>query len=93
MLVFINTPVKDHHRAMLEAVEGYTFRYAQDGEDRLADAGIVIGALDPEQLPLAHNLKWYQLVCAGTDRYPPGNFPAGSRVRYFSFFKMCPSTF
>ena len=79
MLVFVNTPVKPHHRAMLEAVDGYTFCYTQDGEDRLADADIVIGALDPEQLPLAHNLKWYQLVWAGTDRYNPGNFPAGVR--------------
>ena len=79
MLVFVNTPVKSHHRAMLEAVEGYTFRYAQDGEDRLAEADVLIGSIAPEHLSLAKNLKWYQLVWAGTDRYNPGSFPAGVR--------------
>ena len=77
MTVFVNTPVKPHHRAMLEAVEGYEFTYAQDGSDHLADAEILIGAVGPEKLRLAKNLKWYQLVWAGTDSYKPGEFPEG----------------
>ena len=75
MLVSVTTPVKDHHKAMLEAAAAGRCQivYEMDGA-----ADVIIGDLSPEELQPAKNLKWYHLVWAGSDRYKPSDFPAGA---------------
>lgn len=76
MLVSVTTPVKDHHKAMLEkaAAGRCTIVY-----ELSPHAEILIGDLGPDQLRPAKQLKWYHLVWAGVDRYRPEDFPAGAQ--------------
>lgn len=75
MLVSVTTPVKPHHKAMLEAAAAGRCEivYALDEQ-----ADVIIGDLGPKRLQPATNLKWYHLVWAGADRYKPSDFPAGA---------------
>ena len=78
MTIYVTTPVKPHHRAMLEEAAGaHPVRYAQDGEDALQTAEVILGELEPRQLAAARNLRWFHTVWAGTDRYQAADFPAG----------------
>ncbi len=81
MTVYITTPVKPHHRRFWEeaAQNRCQLVYADDGQNRLADAEIVIGDLGPNSLQPAKNLKWYHLVWAGADRYKAEDFPVGAK--------------
>jgi len=76
MLVSVTTPVKEHHKAMLEQAAAGRCRiiYALDEA-----AEVIIGDLGPAALQPAKNLKWYHLVWAGADRYKASDFPAGAR--------------
>ena len=74
MLVSVTTPVKPHHKAMLEAAAAGRCRIVY-GMDETAD--VIIGEHGPEALRPARNLKWFHLVWAGADRYRPTDFPAG----------------
>jgi len=77
MIICITTPIKPHHKAMLEAAApGHTFCY---GRDNLNAAHIIIGDLGPAELAGAANLQWFHLVWAGTDRYRAADFPAGAK--------------
>lgn len=78
--VLINTPVEERHRRMLEEAAAGRCRlvYAQDGQDALAEAEAVLGAVPPADLTRAGKLQWFHLVWAGTDRYKPSDFPAGA---------------
>ncbi|MBQ4577695.1 MAG: D-2-hydroxyacid dehydrogenase [Clostridia bacterium] len=77
MTICVTSPVKPHHKAMLEAAAGeHTVLY---GKEHLARAEIVIGDVGPTRLATAKNLRWYHLVWAGIDRFTADNFPAGAR--------------
>ena len=75
MLVSVTTPVKDHHRAMLEKAAAGRCKLKYEAAQ---DAEIIIGDLSPRALRPFHNLKWFHLVWAGVDRYRPEDFPAGT---------------
>lgn len=75
MLVSVTTPVKPHHKAMLEAAAAGRCGIVY-GLDEQAD--VIIGDLSPAELQPAKNLKWYHLVWAGSDRYKPADFPTGT---------------
>ena len=80
MTIYVTSPVKPHHRDWLEAAAGANpVFYAADGQNRLADAEVLIGAAGPAELAQAQNLQWFHLVWAGTDRFCPENFPLGVR--------------
>jgi len=75
MTICVTTPVKPHHKAMLEAAAGeHAVRY---GRESLADAHIAIGDVSPKELAAAKNLKWFHLVWAGVDRYKAADFAPG----------------
>ena len=75
MLVSVTTPVKPHHKAMLEAAAAGRCGIVYELDEQ---ADVIIGALSPAELQPAKNLKWYHLVWAGSDRYKPADFPAGT---------------
>jgi len=77
MTICVTTPIKSHHKAMLEAAAG-----AHDlvyGREHLANADVVIGDLGPAELMEAKNLQWFHLVWAGADRYKAADFPTGAK--------------
>lgn len=75
MIICVTTPVKPHHKAMLEAAAlGHQICY---GRDNLADADIAIGDVSPKELAAAKKLKWFHLVWAGVDRYKASDFADG----------------
>lgn len=76
MLVSVTTPVKDHHKVMLEKAAAGRCKIVYE---MVPDAEILIGDLSPAQLRPAKQLKWYHLVWAGVDRYRPEDFPAGAQ--------------
>ncbi len=76
MLISVTTPVKDHHKTMLEAAAAGRCEIIYAPESA---AEVIIGDLSPAELRPAENLKWFHLVWAGTDRYKPGDFPAGAQ--------------
>lgn len=76
MLVSVTTPVKAHHKAMLEAAAAGRCRIIYELDET---AEVIIGDLGPAALQPAKNLKWYHLVWAGADRYKASDFPAGAR--------------
>ena len=75
MIVSVTTPIKAHHKAMLEAAAAgrCEVRY-----EAVPDAEILIGDLSPRALQPFENLKWFHLVWAGVDRYKPEDFPTGA---------------
>ena len=75
MLVSVPTPVKPHHKAMLEAAAAGRCGIVYELDEQ---ADVIIGDLSPAELQPAKNLKWYHLVWAGSDRYKPADFPAGT---------------
>lgn len=75
MLVSVTTPVKPHHKAMLEAAAAGRCGIVYELDEQ---ADVIIGDLSPAELQPAKNLKWYHLVWAGSDRYKPADFPAGT---------------
>lgn len=76
MLVSVTTPVKAHHKTMLETAAAGRCEIVYE---LAADAEIVIGDLSPRALQPFQNLKWFHLVWAGVDRYRPEDFPAGAQ--------------
>ena len=80
MTIYVTSPVKPHHRGWLEAAAGeHSVCYAADGQNRLTDAEVIIGAVGPAELAQAQNLRWFHLVWAGTDRFRPEHVPANVR--------------
>ena len=75
MLVSVITPVKNHHKAMLETAAAGRCRIVYEMDET---ADVIIGDLRPANLQVCRNLKWFHLVWAGTDRYRAENFPAGA---------------
>ena len=75
MLVSVTTPVKPHHKAMLEAAAAGRCSIVYELDEQ---ADVIIGDLSPAELQPAKNLKWYHLVWAGSDRYKPADFPTGT---------------
>jgi len=75
MLVSVTTPVKEHHKAMLEAAAAGRCQIVWQMDET---ADVIIGDLSPAELRPAKHLKWYHLVWAGSDRYKPADFPAGA---------------
>jgi len=77
MTICVTTPVKSHHKIMLEAAAGeHEIIYDKTA---IGDADIVIGDLGPADLAEAGNLKWFHLVWAGADRYRASDFPTGAK--------------
>lgn len=76
MIVSVTTPIKAHHKAMLEAAAAgrCEIRY-----EAAPDAEILIGDQSPRALQPFRKLKWFHLVWAGVDRYKPEDFPAEAR--------------
>lgn len=77
--VFVTTPTKPHHRALLEQAAAGRCRltFGTDGIER-ADA--VIGAVEPEMLQKIPRLAWYHLVWAGVDQVREDMLPPGCRL-------------
>lgn len=69
MLVFVNTPVKPRHKAMLEEAAAGRCRlvYGEEYGAPPADCDAIIGTLQPEHAAMVPNLKWLQLAWAGAD--------------------------
>ncbi len=76
MLVSVTTPVKAHHKAMLESAAAGRCSIVYDMEP---DAEIVIGDLSPRALRPFRKLRWFHLVWAGVDRYEPDDFANGAQ--------------
>ena len=77
MTICVTTPVKPHHKAMLEAAAG-DCEIIYD-KAAICHADVIIGDLGPADLAEARNLKWFHLVWAGADRYKAADFPAGAK--------------
>ena len=77
MTICVTTPVKPHHKAMLEAAAG-DCEIIYD-KAAIGHADVIIGDLGPADLAEARNLKWFHLVWAGADRYRASDFPAGAK--------------
>lgn len=72
MIISVTTPVKPHHKAMLEsAAEGRCeIVYGRDSR-----AQVIIG----DGLYSVDDLRWFHLVWAGADKYRAADFPEGAQ--------------
>lgn len=69
MLVFVNTPVKPHHRKWLQQAAGdrCALLFGEEFDTPPAETDAIIGTLQPRDTERLPRLRWLQLAWAGAD--------------------------